>query len=110
MRGDRGESDSHDEVSSRLQGTPPSSPEGSVLPSSSVSPGGCGSAIRSAQWEAYAHRLRGSPSPSSSSRSSATTADTFLLEDVSFSCGFYLIGDLVRRTDLAPLLVQIYIL
>jgi hypothetical protein len=53
---------------------PPSSPE---------SPGGCGSDTRGGQWAAYARQLRGSPTPSSSSRSSATTADTFLLEDVS---------------------------
>jgi hypothetical protein len=62
---------------------PPSSPE---------SPGGCGSDARGGQWAAYARRLRGSPTPSSSSRSSATTADTFLLEDVS---GFISLSSLV---------------
>jgi hypothetical protein len=51
--------------------------------SSPASPDGCGSATSRSQWEAYAHRLRGSPTPSVSSQSSATTADTFLLEDVS---------------------------
>jgi hypothetical protein len=38
--------------------------------------------VRGGQWADFAHRQRGSPSPSSSSNSSATTADTFLLEDV----------------------------
>jgi hypothetical protein len=66
------------EVQHQLPETmPPSSPE---------SFGGCGSGARGGQWAAYARRLRGSPTPSSSSRSSATTADTFLLEDVSGFC------------------------
>ncbi len=64
-----------DDVQHQLQRTPP-------LPSPD-SPEGCGSAISRSQWEAYAHRLRGSPTPSVSSQSSATKADTFLLEDVS---------------------------
>ncbi len=54
-----------------LQDTPP--------PSSSD---GCLTVVRGGQWADFAHRQRGSPSPSSSSNSSATTADTFLLEDV----------------------------
>jgi hypothetical protein len=43
-------------------------------------------AMKSSQWADFAHRLRGSPTPSASSHSSATTADTFLLEDVSILC------------------------
>ncbi len=35
------------------------------------------------QWADFAHRIRGSPTPSSASDDSRTTADTFLLEDVS---------------------------
>ncbi len=62
------------------------SPQRTSPLSSPVSPGGCGSAAGRSQWEAFAHRLRGSPTPSVSSQSSATTADTFLLEDVS---GFF---------------------
>jgi hypothetical protein len=62
------------------------SPQRASPLSSPVSPGGCGSAAGRSQWEAFAHRLRGSPTPSESSQSSATTADTFLLEDVS---GFF---------------------
>ncbi len=63
-----------DDVQHQPQRTPP--------PLSSDPPEGCGSAISRSQWEAYAHRLRGSPTPSVSSQSSATTADMFLLEDV----------------------------
>jgi hypothetical protein len=63
------------EVQHQLPEAPP--------PSSPESTGGCGFDVKGSQWAAYACRLRGSPTPSSSSRSSATTADTFLLEDVS---------------------------
>jgi hypothetical protein len=74
-QGVSGEMGSCAEVQHQLpEARPPSSPESS---------GGCGSGARGGQWAAYARRLRGSPTPSSSSRSSATTADTFLLEDVS---------------------------
>jgi hypothetical protein len=73
-----------------LQETPP--PSGASARSSlSVSPDGDKTAVEGNQWEAFARRLRGSPT-SSSSRSSATTADTFLLEDVS---GFVSLGALV---------------
>ncbi len=39
--------------------------------------------VRDGQWAEFAHRIQGSPTPSSASDDSCTTADTFLLEDVS---------------------------
>ncbi len=67
-----------------LQDTPPPSCSGGAESSPPASSsGGCLTVVRGSQWAGFAHRLRGSPTPSSSSRSSATTADTFLLEDVS---------------------------
>jgi hypothetical protein len=74
-----------------LHDTPPPSGSGGAEPSPRASSsGGCLTVVRGSQWAGFAHRLRGSPTPSSSSRSSATTADTFLLEDVS-GVFFYLL-------------------
>jgi hypothetical protein len=80
--GDRGDLASYEGGYPMLQETPP--PSGaSVRSSLSISPDGDKTAVEGNRWEAFAHQLRGSPTPSSSSRSSATIADTFLLEDVS---------------------------
>jgi hypothetical protein len=57
-----------------------SSRTSSPLPSSELSAAGC-----AVLWEDFPRHLRRSPTPSSSSESSGTTADTFLLEDVSSS-------------------------
>jgi hypothetical protein len=90
VAGDRGGLASREGVHPLLQETPP--PSGASARSSlSVSPDGDKTAVEGSQWEAFARRLRGSTTPSSSLRSSATTADTFLLEDVS---GFVSLGAL----------------
>jgi hypothetical protein len=82
VAGDRGDQASHEGCYPMLQETPP--PSGaSVRSSLSALSDGDKTAVEGNRWEAFAHQLRGSPTPSSSSRSSATTADTFLLEDVS---------------------------
>ena len=67
-----------------LQDTPPPSCSGGSAASPPASSAeGCLTVVRDRQWAEFAHQLGGSPTSSSSSRSSATTADTFLLEDVS---------------------------
>jgi hypothetical protein len=73
-----------------LRGETSESDSENVSPRASVTPQPCGSrhgdlsvADCTALWADFPRHLRRSPTPSSTSESSGTTADTFLLEDVS---------------------------
>ncbi len=73
-----------------LRGGASESDSENVSPGASVTPQSCGSrqgdlsvADCTALWADFPRHLRRSPTPSSTSESSGTTADTFLLEDVS---------------------------
>jgi len=73
-----------------LRDVAPESDAENVSPGASVTPQSCGSrqgdlplADCTALWADFPRHLRRSPTPSSTSESSGTTADTFLLEDVS---------------------------
>ncbi len=90
-----------------LRDVAPESDAENVSPGASVTPQSCGSrqgdfplSDCTTLWADFPRHLRRSPTPSSTSESSGTTADTFLLEDVSRS-SFYL----NRLGVLVPLLL-----